>query len=65
MKDIELDIELTDKQWKELVELRGGCSCHLYPPCWSCSDPITQKEAELLGIVPDGAVAQMESARIS
>lgn len=45
-----LDIELTDQQYKELVQLRGGCSCHINPPCSNCSEPITKDEAEELGI---------------
>jgi len=42
--------ELTDEQREALVELRGGCSCHISPPCGACSDPITREEMELLDI---------------
>lgn len=33
-----------------LIELRGGCTCFNRAPCQQCSDPITEKEAALLGI---------------
>jgi len=34
---------------EKLAEIRGGCSCHLNPPCGNHSDPITEDEAEELG----------------
>lgn len=34
-----------------LVALRGGCRCCVCPPCSTCSDPITQDEAERLGLI--------------
>lgn len=45
------NIELSDQQYKDLVELRGGCSCHINPPCCACSDPITKTEAKTLRII--------------
>lgn len=32
-----------------LVEMRGGCTCFLSPPCNNCCEPITEDEAEYLG----------------
>ena len=34
---------------KALAELRGGCSCHISPPCFACSEPLTLEEAYYLG----------------
>lgn len=34
---------------EKLAGIRGGCSCHLNPPCGNCSNPITEDEAEELG----------------
>jgi hypothetical protein len=39
-----------DALYKELVSLRGGCSCHINPPCGACCSPLTAKEAIDLGI---------------
>jgi hypothetical protein len=40
---------LTDEQYRELRGHRGGCSCHISPPCSACSNPITWGEARYLG----------------
>lgn len=54
MTSEELDkVELTDEQEARLVEYRGGCSCHLSPPCAAHSDPLTLDEAEWLGLLDD------------
>lgn len=39
-----------DALLKELISLRGGCSCHICPPCWACCSPLTAEEAIDLGI---------------
>lgn len=38
---------------KELISLRGGCACHLAPPCAACCRPLTAEEAIDLGIYED------------
>ena len=38
---------------KELISLRGGCSCHISPPCAACWSPLTAEEAIDLGIYED------------
>jgi len=43
-----IDSELTDIEQKRLVEIRGGCTCFLCPPCSACSDPLTQDEVDEL-----------------
>jgi uncharacterized protein (DUF779 family) len=48
--------ELTDDQIEELMESRGGCSCHDSPPCPAHSDPLTLEEALELGFI--GEVTQ-------
>lgn len=47
------DIELTDEQRSELIKMRGGCRCHISPPCNACVDPIDEAEAESLGLLPE------------
>lgn len=47
----DIDIELSDKQIKDLIRLRGGCSCHINPPCSACCNPLTETEAKDLGII--------------
>lgn len=44
------EIVNTPGLWRELTDLRGGCQCPLgYPPCYACSEPLTEQEAEKLG----------------
>ncbi len=38
---------------RDLIALRGGCSCHISPPCRACCDPLTVDEAINLGIYED------------
>lgn len=45
-------IELTDKEQAALVSLRGGCSCHISPPCSACCTPVTLDELEAIGAPP-------------
>jgi len=49
------DYEPTDDDYLRLFALRGGCRCQVpnaSPPCRACSTPITQSEAEALGLPP-------------
>jgi hypothetical protein len=41
-----------DGLYRQLVDMRGGCCCHLSPPCNACCTPLTQHEAECLGWGP-------------
>jgi hypothetical protein len=34
--------------------MRGGCSCHISPPCHACCEPLTEEEADSLGLLDDG-----------
>lgn len=34
--------------WRRLLEHRGGCRCHIAPPCSGCSDPLSEKEIAML-----------------
>ena len=40
---------LSDEQVLELVKHRGGCRCHISPPCNACTEPLTIPEAQCLG----------------
>jgi len=48
----ELDERVANDQalYRELISLRGGCSCHISPPCGACCSPLTISEAIDLGI---------------
>jgi hypothetical protein len=35
---------------RELISLRGGCSCHINPSCAACSSPLTRDEVLDLGL---------------
>jgi hypothetical protein len=39
--------------YRELIGLRGGCSCHISPPCAACCSPLEVHEAIDLGIYED------------
>lgn len=49
----ELHGAMSDEQMTALARLRGGCSCHISPPCNACVEPLTEKEAISLGLLPD------------
>lgn len=36
--------ELSESQYRRFIEARGGCSCHLSPPCSACFEPATAEE---------------------
>lgn len=42
---------LSDEQREQLVEARGGCSCHRSPPCWAHSEELTEEEALDMGFI--------------
>jgi len=46
-QDCLLDVD--EKAWRSLVENRGGCRCHISPPCGACSDPISEEEMNEVG----------------
>ncbi len=55
ISDADLD-ELEEQVWNDdtlipkLISFRGGCSCHISPPCAACCSPLTAEEAIDLGI---------------
>jgi hypothetical protein len=43
---------LEDRElYARLIETRGGCRCHISPPCFACCEPLTQVEADSLGLL--------------
>ena len=46
-QDCLLDVD--EKAWWSLVENRGGCRCHISPPCGACSNPISEEELNEVG----------------
>lgn len=49
------DIEsaMGDDERVAIANLRGGCSCSVSPPCSACCSPLTQDEADELGLIPE------------
>jgi hypothetical protein len=45
--------DMSDEQRTQLVEYRGGCSCHISPPCSACCEPVRLNEADDLGWFDD------------
>ena len=41
--------ELSEGQYRRFIEARGGCSCHLSPPCNNCFEPATADELLAVG----------------
>ncbi len=39
-----------DDLYRALITLRGGCRCHISPPCGACCNPLTASEAIDLGL---------------
>ncbi len=46
-QDCLLDVD--GNAWRSLVENRGGCRCHISPPCSACSNPISEDELNEVG----------------
>ena len=42
---------LTEEQMEALIQYRGGCSCHMSPPCAAHEDQLTEEEAIDLGFI--------------
>ena len=42
---------LSDEQMEALIQYRGGCSCHMSPPCAAHEDLLTEEEAIDLGFI--------------
>lgn len=58
ISDAELDVlsekvANDDALLHELISLRGGCSCHISPPCHACCNELTVAEAAELRILED------------
>ena len=55
--------------WDRLVEIRGGCSCRLSPPCHNCTEPPTEEELNRFaytygeGMLADGIADEWEEGR--
>jgi hypothetical protein len=41
--------DVDESAWNQLVENRGGCSCHISPPCGACSNPVEEEELNEVG----------------
>ena len=42
-------MDIDEAAWREIVEERGGCRCHISPPCGACTEPIGEDELNAVG----------------
>lgn len=42
-------MDIDEAAWREIVEGRGGCRCHISPPCGACTEPIDEAELNAVG----------------
>lgn len=42
-------LDVDEDAWRRLLSKRGGCSCHLSPPCHNCTEPLTEEELNSVG----------------
>lgn len=42
-------LDVDEAAWDLIREARGGCRCHLSPPCSVCTDPPTEDELNDVG----------------
>jgi hypothetical protein len=40
--DVLLDVD--EAAWGQVIEARGGCTCHVSPPCNACAEPVTEED---------------------
>ncbi len=33
--------DIDEAAWRQVVEARGGCACHISAPCDACVEPVT------------------------
>lgn len=43
-------IDIDEAAWRQVVEGRGGCACHLAPPCAACTHEPTEDELNDVGL---------------
>ena len=48
-----LQAEMSDDQITKLRDYRGGCSCHINPPCSNCCDPLDMLDALFIGLISE------------
>jgi hypothetical protein len=41
--------DVDESAWERLLEKRGGCRCCISPPCFACSEPISEQELNSVG----------------
>ncbi len=42
-------LDVDERAWRLIVENRGGCRCYRSPPCFACSEPISEEEMNEVG----------------
>lgn len=52
-------LDVDEKAWKNIVESRGGCLCHVSPPCNACTEQPSEEELNREGytlVAPEGGL---------
>lgn len=42
-------LDVDERAWELIVEKRGGCRCHVFPPCGACCNPVEEAELNEVG----------------
>ncbi len=42
-------LDVDEAAWGQVVEARGGCTCHISAPCHVCVEPVTEEELNEVG----------------
>ena len=42
-------LDVDERAWRRLLEIRGGCRCCISPPCFACTNPASELELNQVG----------------
>lgn len=51
-------LDVDEAAWRSVIEDRGGCRCHISPPCNACTEPISEEELNRVGYTLESAAGQ-------
>lgn len=51
-------LDVDERAWELIVENRGGCRCHVSPPCGACCNPVEEDELNEVGYTYDAEKAR-------
>lgn len=65
LKTIKADeclLDVDEAAWRSVIEDRGGCRCHISPPCNACTEPMSEEELNRVGYTLEPADGQEGAA---